>query len=312
MILVFGSLNMDLVFAVETLPRAGETILTEAYRTVAGGKGANQAVAAARAAGRPGTVAMAGCVGEDGFGEVLIQAVGGAGVDVAAVARSPRPTGCASIMVDRDGRNVITVASGANLDAAHALVPEDWLDSGTVVLLQNEVPPEENRALARRARARGAHVILNAAPARPLPAPDWTGLLDLLIVNESELEAIGGPGPDAAAALARALGTPVLATLGAEGAVLTRPDGGGLRVGVLPGLGIVDTTAAGDGFLGALAAALHEGADMAAALRRASVAGGLACTRPGAQPSLAARAEIEARLGDLAPAEPFWSTIASD
>jgi ribokinase len=208
-------------------------------------------------------------------------------------------------MVDRDGRNVITVASGANLDAAHGLVPEAWLDPGTVLLLQNEVPPEENRALARRARARGACVILNAAPAQPLPARDWAGLLDLLVVNESELDAIAGPGPEAAAALARTLGTPVLATLGAEGAVLTRPEGGGLRIGILPGLKVVDTTAAGDGFLGALAAALHAGDDMAAALRRASVAGGLACTRPGAQPSLAARSEIDARLAELAPAEAF-------
>jgi ribokinase len=146
-------------------------------------------------------------------------------------------------------------------------------------------------------------VILNAAPAQPLPARDWAGLLDLLVVNESELEAIGGPGPDAATALTRTLGTPVLATLGAEGAALARPEGGGLRIGILPGLEVVDTTAAGDGFLGALAAALHAGDGMAAALRRASVAGGLACTRPGAQPSLATRAEIEARLADLAPAE---------
>jgi ribokinase len=304
MILVFGSLNVDLVFPVEALPRAGETILTEAYGTVPGGKGANQAVAAARAAARPGTVAMAGCVGEDGFADFVLRAVGGAGVDVLPVIRSRRPTGCASIMVDRDGRNVITVASGANLDAAHSLIPDAWLGPGTVLLLQNEVPPDQNLALARRAAAAGARVILNAAPARALPVAGWAGLLDILVVNEGELEALAG-APDAAVALARAFRAPILATLGAEGAVLARPDGGGLRVGVLPAIRIVDTTAAGDGFVGALAAALHEGADMAAALQRASVAGGLACTRAGAQPSLAARTEIEARLGELPPVMPF-------
>jgi ribokinase len=305
MILVFGSLNVDLVFAVAALPQEGETVLTDAYATVAGGKGANQAVAAARALGRPGTVVMAGCVGEDGFADFVLGTAREAGVDVTSVIRSRRPTGCASIVVDAGGRNVITVASGANLDTAHGRVPDDWLTPDTVLLLQNEVPPEQNLALARRAQARGVRVILNAAPARPLSAGDWAGLLHLLVVNESELAALAGSGPDAAAALARDFRTDVLATFGAEGACLTRPDGTGLRIGVLPAIRVVDTTAAGDGFVGALAAALHEGADMAAALRRAGVAGGLACTRAGAQPSLAARAEIEARLAELPPAEPF-------
>jgi ribokinase len=303
MIVVFGSLNVDLVFPVDALPEPGETVLTEAYRTVPGGKGANQAVAAARALGIPDTVVMAGCVGHDGFGTFVLDAMREAGVDVAPVIRTLRPTGCASIGVDRQGRNAITVASGANLDAAASLVPDAWLDTGTVLLLQNEVPVAENLALARRAAGRGAQVILNAAPAQPLPVSDWAGLLDLLVVNETELDSLAGSGPEAALSLARSLETRVLATLGAEGAVLTERDGAGWRIGALPLAQVVDTTAAGDGFVGALAAALHEGFAMPDALRRASVAGGIACTRAGAQPSLATRAEIETTLHDLGPAQ---------
>jgi ribokinase len=181
--------------------------------------------------------------------------------------------------VDRAGRNAITVASGANLDAAAGMVPDAWLDAGTVLLLQNEV-----------------------RPGGPLPAEDWGGLLDLLVVNESELASLAGSGDDASLVLARSLQTHVLATLGAKGAVLTEPGGTGWRIGALPLERVVDTTAAGDGFVGALAAALHEGFAMPDALRRASVAGGIACTRPGAQPSLATRAEIEGRLAELSPA----------
>ena len=305
MIVVFGSLNVDLVFPVEALPEPGETVLTEAYGTVPGGKGANQAVAAARALGSPGEVMMVGCVGEDGFGAFVLDAMREAGVDVSPVIRTKRPTGCASIGVDREGRNAITVASGANLDAAASMVPDAWLETGTVLLLQNEVPMRENLALARRAAGRGARVILNAAPARPLPASDWAGLLDCLVVNETELESLAGSGPDAALGLARALDTRVLATLGADGAVLTQSEGSGWRIGALPLERVVDTTAAGDGFLGALAAALQAGIDLPDALHRASIAGGIACTRPGAQPSLATRAEIEGRLADLPPAAPL-------
>lgn len=305
MIVVFGSLNVDLVFSLPALPQPGETVLTDSYGTVPGGKGANQAVAAARALAASGAVVMVGCVGEDGFGALVLDAMREAGVEVGPVIRSRRPTGCASIAVDRAGRNAIAVASGANRDAAHTMVPDAWLGPGTVLLLQNEVPIAQNLALAGRAAARGARVILNAAPAHPLPAEDWRGVLSLLVVNETELESLAGHGPEAAAMLAGAFNTAVLATRGADGAMLTAPDGGGWRVGALPLNQVVDTTAAGDGFVGALAAALYEGFTMPEALRRASVAGGLACTRAGAQPSLPTRAEIEARLADLPSPEPL-------
>ena len=136
MIVVFGSVNVDLVFRVEALPAPGETVLTDAYAVHPGGKGANQAVAAARAGG---TVAMVGSVGPDGFGERAREALAAAGVDLRFVSLSEHPTGCAAIGVDGQGRNAITVASGANLDAAHESVPDEFLAPGTVVLLQNEI-----------------------------------------------------------------------------------------------------------------------------------------------------------------------------
>jgi ribokinase len=300
MILVFGSLNMDLVFRVEALPSPGETVLTDAYASVPGGKGANQAVAAARALSGHGAVSMAGCIGDDGFGEALLAALVASGVDPTLVRKSARPTGCATIGVDAAGRNAITVASGANRDARAAEVPDALLGPECLVLLQHEVPLSENRALARRARQRGARIILNAAPARPLGS-EWTGLLDILVVNETELAMLAGTGPDAAEVLARSLQTKVVATLGAAGALLAT---GSDRhaIAALPVPGVVDTTAAGDSCVGAFAAALEQGLDPVAALRWGSVAGGLACTRLGAQASIPWREEIEAHLPKLAQA----------
>lgn len=301
MILVFGSLNIDLVFPVGALPAPGETVLTESYLTVPGGKGANQALAAARALGRESGVLMAGCVGSDAFGSLATAALRESAVDVALVATSKRPTGCASIAVERSGQNAITVASGANIDARHDRVPDDLLGPETVLVLQHEVPVAENLALARRARQRGARVILNAAPARPLPADKWNGLVDILVVNETELAMLAGTGPKAAHELSASLEAAVVATLGSDGAILvTETDS--YRIGALPVAKVVDTTAAGDSFVGAFAAALHRGSDLSSALRWASVAGGLACTRLGAQTSIPTREEIEAHLPKLAEA----------
>lgn len=304
MIVVFGSINIDLVFRAAELPREGETVLTDAFATVPGGKGANQAVAAALARGRTSCpVAMVGQVGEDAFAELALRQLRAVGVDIAAVGRSRRPTGCASITVDARGRNQITVASGANLDASQDAIGDDLLSPGTWIVLQNEVAEAENLALARRAAARGAKVILNAAPARPMASEQWRGLLHHLIVNEAEAGALAGSADlDALDALARDLGTGVIATLGADGALAVPPGGSPLAVDALPLDRVVDTTAAGDCFVGALACALSDGEALDAALRFASVAGGLACTRPGAQTSAPHRAEIAARLNEIAPA----------
>jgi ribokinase len=304
-IVVFGSINLDLVFRTALLPREGETVLTDGFETTPGGKGANQAVAAARArpTGPATRVAMIGAVGRDAFAEAALEQLAASGVDLSGLLRSSRPTGLAAIVVDRHGRNQITVASGANLDLTGDPLPAGHLASGTVLVLQNEVSEAANLAVARRAKAAGARVVLNAAPARPM-AEDWAGLLDVLVLNEAEAEAIGGGAadPDAAAGLARRLDAVTVVTLGAAGAVALTPDGVGLRIGALPLDRVVDTTAAGDSFVGALAAALEEGRDLAAALRFASVAGGLACTKPGAQASAPGRDAIERHLAALAPA----------
>ena len=303
MILVFGSLNIDLVVRVKSLPAPGETVLGPSYDVVAGGKGANQALAAARAGA---AVAMIGAVGKDAFGEIALAELAVAGVDLAGVVRKGPRTGAAFITVDRKGENEIVVASGANLKTRQSQVPDAALGTATLVVLQMEVPVRENWALARRARARGARVLLNTAPAQPLPA-EALASLDWLVANEIEIAAIAGAAghghedPRAAgAALAAATGIAVVVTLGSQGAV-AYAGGEAWQIGVLP-VTPVDSTAAGDAFVGTLAAALDAGAALPAALRRASVAGALACLVGGAQPSLPSRAAVDARLKQLAPA----------
>jgi ribokinase len=303
MILVFGSLNVDLVVRVKALPRPGETVLGPSYDVVAGGKGANQALAAARAGAR---TAMVGAIGSDDFAKTALAELELAGVDLNGVARRGPRTGAAFITVDRKGENEIVVASGANLRARQSQVAEAALGPETLVVLQMEVPPAENWALARRARARGARVLLNVAPAQPLPA-EALASVDWLVANEIEIGTIaaaaghGREDPRAAgAALAAATGIAVIVTLGKEGAVAFS-GGQGWAIGALP-ITPVDSTGAGDAFVGVLAAALDAGAALPAALRRASVAGALTCLVAGAQPSLPTGAAIDKRVKELAPA----------
>jgi len=306
MIVVFGSLNIDLVFALAALPRRGETVLAPSYRTVPGGKGANQAAAAARAGAR---VLMAGRVGDDAFGRAAVDALAAVGVDTAGVEAGRAPTGCAAVLVDAAGENSIAVAGGANLEAAAGQVGDADLGPGTTVVVQMEVPVEETAALARRARARGARVILNLAPARE-PPPGLLDSIDVLVVNriEAEMAAAGfAPGAlpeELARLLAAAHGITAVVTLGGEGALAVGPDGGGWRIGAA-GVRAVDTTGAGDAFVGVLAAALDGGEDLAEALRLASAAAGLACTADGARAGLADRAEIARAAAALDPATPI-------
>ena len=168
-VLVFGSVNADLVFAVPELPAPGRTVLGEAYRALPGGKGANQAVAAARDGAR---VALAGAVGRDPLADVALSASRAAGVDLSRVAAVDAPTGCAAICVDPAGWNQIAVAAGANALARAAQVEDAALGPGVLLLLQMEVPPAETAGLVARARSRGARVALNLAPAGPLPHCD--------------------------------------------------------------------------------------------------------------------------------------------
>jgi ribokinase len=306
MILVFGSLNADLVFQVRALPRPGETVLCPGYALAPGGKGANQAAAAAKAGA---SVRMVGHVGADSFGDFLRAGLVRAGVDCASVAIADAATGVAVIAVEPGGENQIMVGSGANLATREDQVAEADLGPCVTLLGQNEVTPEATFALLERAARRGARTILNLAPAAPVPAAVLDAI-DVLVVNEIEAATAAGdrPGrPNDPRGLAEELATrhdlTCVVTLGAKGAIARAP-AGGWRIGPLA-VEPVDTTGAGDAFVGVLAAALDRGVELPDALRRASVAAGLACTRLGAQTSQPLAAEIEARLADLAPATPL-------
>ncbi|MEX2650442.1 MAG: ribokinase [Alphaproteobacteria bacterium] len=300
MILVFGSLNMDLVFRVPVLPAPGQTVLTPTYARACGGKGANQAVAAARLGA---TVRMAGRVGRDEHGDILLEALAADAIDAGAVLPGQAATGVAIVAVDSRGENLILVASGANLEARGEQVPDEWLDRATTVVMQLEVPYAETFALGRRARARGARVVLNAAPAGPVE-PEGC---DVLVVNEGEASALAKlaglrvRGATAAAkALARAWDRLVVVTLGSKGARAFAPD----RTWAVdaPKIEPVDTTGAGDAFVGALAAALDAGRDVGEALRHGAAAGACACLVEGAQPSLPRARQHTAMLDRVPPA----------
>ena len=309
MIVVFGSMNADLVFSVDALPRAGETVLCPGHSAVAGGKGLNQAVAAARANTDPASsVQMVGRVGRDGFAPLALQALKDAGVGTGAVTESALPTGCAAVIVDRAGENQITVASGANMDLPPEDLPDDWLGPETVLLLQMEVPLESNWAVARRAKAQGARVVLNLAPAKPAPA-EVLPSFDLIVLNEIEAGMLAGAqglgavsGEEAGRAIAARFGVTTVVSLGSAGAAAFGHSEA-WRCGALA-IEPVDTVGAGDAFVAGLALGLAAGAPLPAMLRRASVTGGLACLVEGAAPAMPSAAEIEARLGELSPAQP--------
>ena len=310
MITVFGSINVDMVARVAALPGPGETVLAPGYDLVAGGKGANQAVAAARAMEGTGVnTHMVGCVGRDGFAETALATMKGCGIDLSAVIAVEEPTACAMIGVDDAGANQIIVASAANRMTRAVQLDDALLGPDTTLVLQLEVDAGETWAVIERAKARGARVILNTAPAAPVPA-ETAAACDVLVMNEIEAVMLapisdidGGNDPVAAArALSHDWGVTAVVTLGADGARAFTAQGEGWRIGALA-VEVVDTTAAGDAFVGVLAAALDSGESLADALRRASVAGGLACETAGAQPSLPDRMAIEAALPRLAPAE---------
>lgn len=292
MILVFGSINIDLVIPAGRLPLPGETVLGGDYALLPGGKGGNQALAARRAGAE---VALAGAVGRDAFAAVGLDLLRRGGVDLSLVHETDRPTGCAAIIVDPGGRNQIAVASGANRLAKAASVPDHRLGPDTTLVCQMEVPADETAALIRRARGRGARVILNLAPAMPLD-PAVLADIDLLVANEGEAETLSEPPASVAAQLRQAM----IVTLGEAGSWACRGDGSRLAVPALP-IAPVDTTGAGDTFVGVLAAGLDGGLDLAASLRQASAAAGLACLGRGAQPAMPDRRAIAAglvRLGE--------------
>lgn len=306
MITVFGSINVDMVMQVDALPAPGETVLCPEYLIVPGGKGANQAVAAARA-GAP--VRMVGTVGTDAFADTALSSLRDSGVDVSAVASTDRPTCCATVWVDNLGENSIVVASGANLDtttrqlSATEFGAQDWL------VLQMEIPLAENWAAVREAKTQGARVILSVAPAGPVPEEALADV-DVLLVNEIEgravATAVGLPPSDPKrllADLSRRFNLTAIMTLGKQGAIAISP-AGGFEVPALP-ITATDTTGAGDAFAGILAAALDAKESMEDAVRYASVGAALACETIGAQTSLPYRADIDLAMPNLAPLRPL-------
>lgn len=300
LITVVGSLNTDLVIRAPHLPAPGETVTGGEFATFPGGKGANQAVAAARLGAR---VAMVGCVGGDDFGRRLIDGLRLDGVDVTHVrADDGGASGTALITVDPGGQNTIVVAPGANW----RLTPDDVARAGSlieesaVLLLQLEVPMETGLAAARLASAHGVRVVLDPAPAPggPLP-PDLIKLVDVINPNETEARALTGVSVADEQKAGRAAGSllaqgarAVVIKLGSRGAFVH--DGG--STGMVPGIRVdaVDATAAGDAFAGALAVRLAEGYDLVAAVHFANAAGALSVTRRGAQPSMPHRSEVDA------------------
>jgi ribokinase len=297
MITVFGSLNADLVCPVEHLPAPGETVTGPGYSVVPGGKGANQALAAALA-GAP--VRFVGAVGRDGFRAPALSGLTAGGVDLSALADSEKQTACAFIGVDAKGENQIIVASGANLDARAEQLSGLAFGAGDLLLLQMEVTYAENWRAVAIAKAAGARVVLNLAPAGTVP-PLVLRQVDVLIVNETEAVqlatqlGITESSPELIGArLAIDFVQSCIVTLGAAG-VAAYGAAGTHRLPALT-VEVVDTTAAGDAFVGGFAAAFHAGAPMEAALAQGVIAGGLACRKLGAQSSLPTEAEIRAAL----------------
>ena len=295
-VLVVGSSNTDMIIRVPRIPRPGETILGGEFTMAGGGKGANQAVAAARAGGRVTLVAR---VGDDIFGERALAGFRADGIDTRFVLRtSGAASGVALIDVDDRGENSISVASGANalLSAADVESAAEAFAAADIVLVQLESPIETVEAAVRKAGEKGVPVILNPAPARPLDE-DLLSLVSVLTPNESEAELLSGiavrdaDGVRRAAARLRARGAArVVVTLGERGVYASAPE----FEGPVPAFKVdaVDTTAAGDVFNGALAVALAEKLPLSEALRFAQAAAAISVTRPGAQPSAPTRPEI--------------------
>ena len=299
-IVVLGGINMDLVTYSDRFPGDGETVVGQRFLTYAGGKGANQAVAAARMGGR---TSLVGQVGDDIFGPQLLDGLRGSGVDVSGVAVAEGETsGIAVIGIDGSAQNRIVQVLGANSTCgeAQADAVAAALGDASVLMLQLEAPVEVSLAAARAAKAVGRTVILDPGPVRPFPE-ELLQLADVITPNETEAEALVGfqvDGPDSAARAAgvlleRGAGAAVV-KLGSQGAYFATPDISGLQ----PPFAVhaVDTVAAGDAFNGALAVCLAEGKALPKAVRVACAAGALAVTTTGAQDSMPARKAVEELL----------------
>ncbi len=300
MITVIGSINLDLIARVARLPKAGETVPGEDFRTAPGGKGANQALAAARAGGQ---VRMIGAVGKDAFATEALACLKQGRVDLSGVREVHASTGTALILVDEKGENIIAVVPGANATVLPGDLAKAFLAKEEIVMLQHEIPiPTVKKALAA-ARSAGALSMLNTAPFRA-DAADLLSEADYVVANETEFDlyadALKLPGDDRASrmrAFVEATGRIVIVTLGGAGVLAASPEGD-LTV---PALKIepVDTVGAGDTFCGYLGAGLSAGLPLEQALRRAAAAGSLACVTSGAQPAIPYAKDVDAALATV-------------
>lgn len=298
-ILTIGSANMDVVTSLRRLPVPGETVLVDDVTLVPGGKGANAAVAVARMGGE---VRFVGCVGDDAFGGQLLSALQDDGIDTQGVAVSSGSTGTAVILLDQvSGQNSILVGPGAN---AQIEAPDDpeWYAWGDILMLQLEIPVVTALKAAQRARRQGVRVLLDPAPASSdLPA-ELLNAVDILVPNETELATLTGlpvESLEQITAAARSLiadsnVTELVVTLGSRGVLWVNAETT-QHIEAIP-VEVVDSTAAGDTFAGALAVSLASGMSLPDALLFATTAGSLACTRLGAQSSIPARREVLERL----------------
>lgn len=286
MILVAGSANLDFVVCAEHIPAPGETVMGQTFTTYPGGKGANQAVACARAGGA--ATAMLLALGDDAHALPLIASLEDARVRLHTVRCPDQATGCAFICVADNAENAITVAPGANLRLQSQHLPD--LQGISHLLMQLEIPIATVTAYAQRAQARGVQVVLNAAPAQALP-PELMRAVDLLVVNEGELRALVTEGATVASMVQQLDVPTVVVTLGQRGCIARQHDDFVLQ----PAFRIspLDTTAAGDTFCGTLVAHLGRGETLARALRTASAAAALACTASGAQSSVPMAAAVD-------------------
>lgn len=302
-IVVFGSLNIDMVMPVEYFPKPGETVLCITdYLSRPGGKGANQAVAAARAGAK---VVMVGRVGDDSFGRRCVNNLKHQSILASGIGMSDRPTGCAMIAVDRRGENIVITAAGANLDATSDQVPDEILTPQNILLTQLEVTPQETFTVLARAHVSGATTILNPSPVRNLP-PGSLKNIDYLIVNEIEalqlahnFGIVGSDPASLAKSIAQVGNLACIITLEDKGAVAARRDV--LYAVSALAVDVVDTTGAGDAFCGIFAACLQAGYNWLKAMHYASVGAGLSCHGLGAQDGIPFMEDIEKNIGKILP-----------
>ncbi len=293
MILIAGSANLDFVVRANHIPGPGETVLGQDFKTYPGGKGANQAVASARAGGADTHMLL--CVGEDAYAMHLLNSLREANIKLIQAPSHGLPTGCAFICVADNAENAITVAPGANQSLQAEHLPD--LTGFSHVLMQLEIPLATVTAYAQAAKKQGVKVVLNAAPAQPLP-PELLAEVDILVVNEDELASLVSTCASVAEDLAQLAVPCAVVTLGARGCVARL----GSNFFAQPSYSVnaVDTTGAGDTFCGVLVATLSQGHNMSQALRQASAAAALACTAHGAQSSIPNASAVQAFLASQA------------